>query len=513
MTLATTENTDTKSTQQPITSDGPLRETYDPLDFVVSDDLLQHLFMQDHLDRFRFNRAQDCWFVYEQGLWAPDMRSAVPDCLTIWLRKYLEAIISEYGPPLNGEGKLTKEHFKLAMRYSSGAGQKAILNMGSTQAIPQLLQSEFDKDKHLLNTPTCVVDLKSGDQLLHDPLRFMTRRTTVGPSRRETPLFDSFLRDITMNDESVAGFLQTFLGYCLTGETSAHKVLFLWGSGGNGKSALLALLREIMGTYAKTADGQILMSGAETRHLTELADLAGARAVVISELPSDAMWSAQRLMSLTGGDTLSARFMRRDLFEYLPQFTLIMASNRRPAVQNPNPAFLRRMLLLRFKFAPAKPDNNLLEKLREEHDGILQWMIDGAVRYYEKGLLIPTSISEATLDYAADEDDIGQWLESRTVKVPKSFVANSTIFPSYQTWADENGGRAYRKRAISERLRQLGFEPGKHQGQRGYFGLKLITEAEQAWQQSPRFPDKCGNNTSEPDVAGAQTRQDHPTVQ
>jgi putative DNA primase/helicase len=451
-------------------------ELLEPL-ALVSDDLVQDLFMKDHKDRFLYNSAMGGWMVYENGIWRADNKAAGQDALLAWLRKNLKEVINKYGPP-RVEGQWAGEHYTLAARYSSDTGQKGVLKMATHQTAHHLLPTDFDKDRHLLNTPTCVVDLKTGERITHDPRYFMTRRTSVGPSNCSTPVFDAFLNDITLGNGETKCFLQTHAGYCLTGETKEQKVFFAIGGGGNGKGVLFNAKRELMGSYARTANAQILMSGSEHRHTTDIADLAGARAVFVSELPSDAMWSQQRLTGLTGGDKLSARFMYRDNFEYDPQFKLVLSGNRRPAVQNPDPAFLRRMLLVRFNFMAANPDAHLSDKLRREYGGILQWAINGAVRYYREGLKVPASITAATHEYAAEEDDIGQWLEECCMKEKNKFASARDLFQSYSTWAEENGSRAFKKRALGERLRQLGFAPIRHQQQRGYLGLHVVSVGE-----------------------------------
>jgi putative DNA primase/helicase len=124
------------------------------------------------------------------------------------------------------------------------------------------------------------------------------------------------------------------------------------------------------------------------------------------------------------------------------------------------------------------PDKNLLDKMREEYGGILQWMIEGAVSYYREGLQIPDFIAAATQDYASEEDDVGQWLDECCVKQETAFAAIGELYQSYATWADENGGRPFKKRGLGERLRQLGFSPDKQQQRRGYLGLRVKTGGE-----------------------------------
>lgn len=443
---------------------------------ILTDDFIHERFIDAHKDEFLFDGSSKQWMIYKGCMWVEAKRAEVQNALLNFLRTNLKDFITKYGPPLTDKGEWTSAHYKLMSRFSSPAGLKAILEMATYDSSNHVSPSEFDRDKHLLNTPTLVINLKTGERFPHDPKFMMTRRTVVGPSRMPTPLFLQFLHDFAQGDEAVMAFLQRFCGYCLTGETREHKLLFLCGPGGNGKSLILNLLRMIMGSYAKTANAQILMKGAENRHTTEVAELVGARFVTILELPGDGMWSQQRITSLTGGDTLSARRMYQDNFEFDPQFKLVLSGNHRPAIQNPDRAFLRRMLFLESLFRPEKPDTELPEKLRAEYGGILQWMIEGAVLYYRDGLAIPDSILEATKDYAADEDDVAQWLKERCVVEEGATAASRELFNDYSEWAVETGAREYKLRSLSERVAALGYKRDKRKQKRGFVGLRLVTK-------------------------------------
>ena len=444
---------------------------------IVSDDHLQHLFMEKHKSRFRFDSSSKRWMVYEAGIWEHVTKAQVENDLQTFLRENLVSIIEEYGPPKDEKGNWTDAHYRLASRYSSPSGQAAVLRMAAYVSANHVSSFDFDRDRHLLNTPTFVIDLKTGKKELHTSERMMTRRTSVAPSGMEIPVFRTFLEDYTQGDSELALFLQRFFGLCLTGETREHKLLFLCGPGGNGKSVLLNVVREILGSYARMSNSTILMRGAESRHTTEVAELVGARMVTMSEVPADGMWSQQRLTSLTSGDTQTARFMYQDNFQFDPQFKLVLAGNHRPVIQTPDQAFLRRMLFLTSTFRPEVPDVALPEKLRREYGGILQWMIEGAVAYYEDGLDIPARISEATKDYAADEDDVGQWFDECCEAEEGGWVSIQELYTSYTEWAEDNGARDYKKRGLSERIVAFGYKREKRASKRGVLGLHLIRTA------------------------------------
>ena len=131
-------------------------------------------------------------------------------------------------------------------------------------------------------------------------------------------------------DEEKIAYLKRVFGYALTGETREHALFFLHGEGCNGKSVLVGALMEAMGDYARTAPVETFMAQGD-RHLTELADLYGARLVVANEADSERHWNESRLKLLTGGDRVKARFMREDLFEFKPQCKIVIVGNHKPS--------------------------------------------------------------------------------------------------------------------------------------------------------------------------------------
>ena len=139
-----------------------------------------------------------------------------------------------------------------------------------------------------------------------------------------------FMHDATGGDKGVQRLLQQFGGYCLTGHTVEHVLLFVYGPGGNGKSVLQTIIKEILGDYAVTAAMETFAASKQQRHLTELAMLQGARFVGVSETEKGQKWAEARINQLTGGDAITANFMRKDHFTFHPHFKLMIVGNHKP---------------------------------------------------------------------------------------------------------------------------------------------------------------------------------------
>jgi putative DNA primase/helicase len=161
--------------------------------------------------------------------------------------------------------------------------------------------------------------------------------------------------------------MQRAIGYSLYGQVSAHVLLFGWGQGGNGKGVLLNTVCRVLGDYAAVAPSDLLLVTQSDRHPCDMAMLRGARMVTAQELAPGRAWDEPKLKSLTGGDPITARFMRQDFFTYEPQFTLFVAGNHKPSFKGVDEAIRRRVLLVPFLqvIPEAERDEHLPEKAQD----------------------------------------------------------------------------------------------------------------------------------------------------
>ncbi|MGC0097524.1 phage/plasmid primase, P4 family, partial [Ralstonia pseudosolanacearum] len=271
---------------------------------------------------------------------------------------------------------------------------------------------EWDADVWALNTPGGVVDLRTGQLRPHRREDRMTKVTTATPRGRNgegCPAWLAFISDITGGNTDLAAYLQRVVGYCLTGVTSEHALFFLYGTGANGKSVFVNVLATILGDYAANAPMDTFMEARGDRHPTELAGLRGSRLVSSIETEQGRRWNESKVKAITGGDKVSARFMRQDFFDYLPQFKLLIAGNHKPAIRNVDEAMKRRLHLIPFTVTvpPERRDGRLTEKLLKERDGILAWAIEGCLAWQRQRLDPPACVRSATEEYFDEEDAIG----------------------------------------------------------------------------------------------------------
>jgi P4 family phage/plasmid primase-like protien len=155
----------------------------------------------------------------------------------------------------------------------------------------------------------------------------ITQSTIVSIGKGEPVLWLKFLHDATGGNPEYVGLIQRVLGYCLTGDVSEHALFFIHGDGGTGKSTLVRVVQEILGTYAWTAPMSMFAARPYEGHPNELAELRGRRFVTATETEQGRAWAEARIKQLTGGDEIAARFMRQEWFKFKPTHKLVIIGN------------------------------------------------------------------------------------------------------------------------------------------------------------------------------------------
>jgi P4 family phage/plasmid primase-like protien len=345
---------------------------------------------------------------------------------------------------------------------------------------------QWDRDDWALNTGGGIVDLRAGTIGSHRKDAYATMITGAAPSAG-CPLWDAFLAKITSGNAELSKFLQRAVGYGLSGSTREHALFFCYGTGANGKSVFLNTVKAVCGDYATVAPMQTFAESHSEQHPTELAALMGARIVISQETSEGKSWADGKIKALTGGDRISARFMRRDFFSYQPKFKLFIAGNHKPRLRASDESVRRRLHLIPFTVTvpAAERDKDLAEKLSAEWPGILQWMLDGLEAYLVQGLDPPPIVAGATAEYFSGEDLFAQWLEDCCELGEQCWETPTRLFTSWKDYAARANDRPGRQRELNEKLAANGFRYVRNNARgRHWLGLKVIQmpETPQEWQ-------------------------------
>lgn len=326
------------------------------------------------------------------------------------------------------------------------------------------------------------IELRSGVDVPYDTNDYMTRMAgcAVAPPGTPHPLWSSFLDRITGGDQELVGFLQRYIGYCLTGITTDHVFVFAYGTGANGKGTFINTIVKIFGDYATVAAMSTFIASKNDNHPTDLAKLRGARLVVAQETQQGREWDEAKIKTLTGGDRMTARFMRQDFFDFEPTFKLFIVGNHRPRLNVVDEAMRRRLLVVPFtvRIPEAERDPDLSTKLEPEWPAILRWAVDGCLEWQRIGLAPPAVVLDATAEYFAGEDMFGQWLDDACdtdVGNGWKWEAVGPLFDSWSAYAARGNENPGSKKAFSEQMQARGFVGAQkgHAKTRVFLGLRF----------------------------------------
>ena len=422
-----------------------------------SDDALALRFAEQHVDDLRFVSAWGKWLHWTGACWRLDD--------TLLGFDLARAICREAAALCNKPST--------ASILASAKTVAAVERLAKADRRIAATVDQWDADPWLLNTPAGVIDLRSGQRRPHNPADHLTKLTAVSPAGT-CPKWLGHIDKITGGDVELQGFMKRMLGYSLTGSTMAHALFFLFGTGANGKSVVIDTAAGILGDYHQTAPIETFTASSTERHPTELAGLRGARLVTAVETEEGRRWAESRIKTLTGGDRISARFMRQDFFEYQPQFKLMIAGNHKPGLRSVDEAIRRRFNLIPFAVTipPEERIDGFGEQLKAEWPGILAWMLEGCVEWQQDGLNPPKAVTAATAAYLDAQDALSAWIDEKCECAANGWEARSALFDSWSKWAATTGEHAGSRSRFIDAMENRGFQQAKRQGL-GFRGISL----------------------------------------
>jgi putative DNA primase/helicase len=430
-----------------------------------SDEALALRFAERHASDWRYVSAFGKWFIYDGMRWQIEETLKVEDLIRQLCR----------------EAAAECRKGGLALSLASAKTVAAVHRLVRSDRRLAATADQWDQDLWVLNTPGGVVDLRTGAVRSHRPEDYMTKLAGTAPNPAcPITTWLKFLDRVCGGNDELISFAQRVAGYGLTGSTAEHALFFLYGTGANGKSTFLNALTSALGDYHKTSPIETFTASNNDRHPTELAGLRGARLVTSVETEEGRRWAESKIKSLTGGDRISARFMRQDYFEFTPIFKLVVAGNHKPGLRSVDEAIRRRFQLVPFTVTiPVEErDETLGEKLKAELPGILSWAIQGCLEWQTIGLAPPPIVRDATAAYLEAEDALAAWIEDAGEIDPSAWESSQALFRSWKSWCERTGEHAGSLKKFSQRLEDRGASIGMRKGRdangrRGFYGLRV----------------------------------------
>ncbi len=319
---------------------------------------------------------------------------------------------------------------------------------------------ELDKHAHLLGVANGVVDLRTGELLEPDPDLRITKVAGCNFDPAATcPLFQRTVAEVFNDDLDMASFFQRLVGYAAMGQPTQDVMVIPHGNGSNGKSTVLGAIRMAFGDYARSADANTFVSDGRGGNAggarEDLLRLKGARFVYVNEPDENSELREGSVKAMTGGDAITARGLySRDTVEIMPSWVVFMPTNHKPIVKGSDNGIWRRLMLLpftrNFESDPTiKKDPEREAKLTAEREGILAWVVQGALAFQRDGLATVGAVREAGESYRSQMDILSEWLEECCEVGPLFREESSALWRSWEQYAKSRGLLMYVKNSVS----------------------------------------------------------------
>lgn len=473
--------------------DGNLARAPDPDDEPLPADLSEDSFGDDfaaqHGNDWRCVRAWGQWLHWDSEAWLEDRDDSRFQPMRELYRYALQRPIAQQ-LTLASRQKLGKQ----GSIYSS-------MRLAGTDARIRSTPELWDADPFMLGVAGGVVDLRAGKLVESAREQFITMRSPVAPAAGKPATWLKMLNYWLGGDEDVIGFLRRYLGYCLTGDGREQCMMFFYGPAQSGKGTILRAISYVLGSVpppsaAKTrsyhyeAPIATFLESRNDRHTTELAAMHQKRLITSEEPAAGAKWDEAKIKWMTGGQFITARYMRGDNFSFAMTGKIIVAANHRPRLSTTDASIRRRMHVLPFEHPVADEDrdNALDARLRAESPQILAWLIEACLEWQQCGLGLPEKIATATDTYLQAEDIIAQWIDEACERGRDA--GSAELYGSYCKWAEEHGEKVWSRRAWANALVERGFQTRKGTaGVRMFVGLAPALRPSDT-QEQPQYYDR-----------------------
>ena len=449
--------------------------------------------------RILFDHTAKIWRIYQNGVWVRDelrgVRRYVRHELQQSFRRMakirraqmdamLEKGIKEKDVDESESGRAWKACIGQVANLNKRHYLDNVLELAGDGSAMGVLATDFDQDPFLFACSNGVIDLKMFSFRESRPEDRISKRSLIEYRPEATcPKWDEFISTIFCGDEELGAFMQRFWGYCLTGEVGLDAVSIAYGGGGNGKTVGYNILTEVFGDYASHLPIETLLQQGNKRDSSsdyEKMRLLGARFVVASEIPEHRRINESLLKDISGGDSITARSPYEKPVTFKPTHKLHLMGNHKPQVKGTDDGIWRRLYLVPFNHKFAQPGNDgyrskedVMEDLRAELPGILNWLVDGLRALRTNGLNPPASVKGATDEFRRESDQIAEFIENACEEIGNLSEAVSDMYRAYKEFCDEEEERPMSKKGFSQSLERRGYQRWRSGSERRILGLKL----------------------------------------
>lgn len=430
------------------------------------------MFAARYGDEVRFDHKQCRWLIWNEirGRWTKDKQGKVRVLAKQAARHRARIALSIH----NEEER--KHELAWAFQSEGRYRMDATLELTKSEMPISDDGEGWDADPWLAGVANGVVDLRTGKLRAATQQDRITKFSPVvfDPAAR-CPRFDDFMREIFGGDTDLIAYVQKAVGYSLTGSTQEQCLFACYGEGSNGKSTFLEIILYVEGDYGVDLPFSVLEAKRHGSTPGEGVNLPGARFAKVVEVREGRRLDEARVKSWTGGDTITIRPLYRNSFSFAPSHKLWLAFNHKPEIADDSPAMWRRVRLIPFEhtFDLQRADKKLLEKLKAEAPGILNWAVAGCLAWQKDGLKAPAAVEQATRDYKDESDPLRPFFDDRCDLDAAFRVPKGELWNAYQDWCRVNRDKPASRRVFADKMKSRGFGEGSTGVARYWTGLRL----------------------------------------
>jgi putative DNA primase/helicase len=443
-------------------------------------------FVARHGTSLRYVRERKQWLVWEGGRWRRDVTGHAE-------RAAKDTVRDLFLLAADLDGDAQKDAARWALTSQSEAKLRALLKVAESEPGIAIAAEDLDRDPYLLTCANGTLDLRRGELRPASPIHLISLGNDVVFDPDATcPRWLKFLHDVFNGDTDLVAFFRRLAGYFLTGDTKEHKMFVAHGSGCNGKTTAEETIKKLLGGLAATsAFDTFVRSRGDRGPRNDIARLHRARLVVANESGQGHRLDEALIKTLTGGDTIAARYLYAEHFEFQPHFKLLLVTNHRPKVDGSDDAIWRRLRLIPFEVSfEGREDRDLPAKLEAELPGILAWAVEGCLEWQRSGLGSTPKVANATASYRAEEDVLGAFLTDNCVHEGEVLAAD--FRDAFAHYCRDIGEREMAANVLGKQLAAKGIEERQTREGRIYNGIRLLQEGE----ASPAVTGYPGNSPS-----------------
>lgn len=430
-----------------------------------------HRFADKFENNIHYNVDNEMWMLWNGKYWEFDIKGKIRD--------FVDLLAEDMKKDLrNEEDEIRRKIISQNINHiQNNGGKKSLLEECQHIGDIPVLNSDFDNDKYLVCATNMVYDLYNQQELPFKKEYMMSQCLSCGIDLDTEPAkWLKFLDDIFESDQEMINYVRKVLSYSMSGSTREQQMWIFYGDGNNGKSLMLEILNELMGSYSITSRPELLVDTKSANVSSEeIARLKGKRVTILEEIKDGDRMNESLVKQLTSGlGKMTGRFLYGNTFEFTLIAKILQASNYKPKVKGIDKGIWRRINLVPlYRDFTNVLNKDLRDELMEELPQIAGWLCKGFKIYLEEGLdKKPQKILKETKEYKEESDIVQTWINENCEIEKGAWTRATDLFEDFVLWCKKNQENILTQTAfgrnMGKKFKRLTYSTGKV-----YSGIKL----------------------------------------